>query len=87
VTGEIINRPDVQTSVDLLWAGQVPTADLIGEVFSLEHVGEALDVLDRKLPGRDPIRVCWSLFGSLSQAASMPPMSGGRTRELRSGWA
>jgi threonine dehydrogenase-like Zn-dependent dehydrogenase len=47
----------VQTAVDLLWAGRVPTADLIGEVFSLEQVGEALDVLDRKIPGRDAIRV------------------------------
>jgi threonine dehydrogenase-like Zn-dependent dehydrogenase len=51
----------VQTAVDLLWAGQVPTADLIGEVFSLEQVGEALDILDRKQPGRDAIRVGLSL--------------------------
>jgi threonine dehydrogenase-like Zn-dependent dehydrogenase len=51
----------VQTAVDLLWGGQVPTADLIGEVFSLEQVGEALDILDRKLAGRDAIRVGLSL--------------------------
>ena len=51
----------VQTAVDLLWSGQVPTADLIGEVFSLEEVGEALDILDRKIPGRDAIRVGLSL--------------------------
>jgi threonine dehydrogenase-like Zn-dependent dehydrogenase len=47
----------VQTAVDLLWAGRVPTSDLVGEVFPLEQVGEALDILDRKIPGRDAIRV------------------------------
>jgi threonine dehydrogenase-like Zn-dependent dehydrogenase len=52
----------VQTAVDLLWAGRVPTTDLIGEVFSLEQVGEALDILDRKTPGRDAIRVGLSLM-------------------------
>jgi len=51
----------VQNAVDLLWAGQVPTRDLRGEVFALEQVGEALELLDRKTPGRDAIRVGLSL--------------------------
>ena len=51
----------VQTAADLLWAGQVPTRDLLGDVFALEQVGEALDLLDRKTPGRDAIRVSMSL--------------------------
>ena len=52
----------VQKAVDLLWGGQVPTRDLVGDVFTLENVGEALDVLDRKTPGRDAIRVGLSLI-------------------------
>ena len=51
----------VQTAADLLWAGRVPTRDLLGDVFTLEQVGEALAVLDRKIPGRDAIRVSMSL--------------------------
>ena len=47
----------IQTSVDLIWSGQVPMADLVGDVFPLEEVGQALDLLDRKVPGRDAIRV------------------------------
>jgi hypothetical protein len=50
-----------QATVDLLWADQVPTQDLRGEVFALEQVGEALELLDRKVPGRDAIRVGLSL--------------------------
>jgi threonine dehydrogenase-like Zn-dependent dehydrogenase len=47
----------IQTSVDLIWSGQVPMSDLVGDVFPLEEVGQALDLLDRKVPGRDAIRV------------------------------
>jgi threonine dehydrogenase-like Zn-dependent dehydrogenase len=47
----------VPRAVELLWSGQVPTKDLVGDVFSIEKVGDALDVLDRKTPGRDAIRV------------------------------
>ena len=52
---------NVQKAVDLLWSGKVPTADLLGEVFPIERVGEALDLLDRKIPGRDAIRVSLQL--------------------------
>jgi threonine dehydrogenase-like Zn-dependent dehydrogenase len=47
----------IQTSIDLIWSGQVPMADLLGEVFPLEEVGQALSLLDRTTPGRDAIRV------------------------------
>ena len=54
----------VQRAVDLLWAGQVPTADLLGEVFPLDRVGEALEIFDRRPAGRDAIRVGLSLVES-----------------------
>ncbi len=47
----------VQRAVELLWSGQVPTEDLLGDVFELEDVGTALEILDRKVDGRDAIRV------------------------------
>jgi threonine dehydrogenase-like Zn-dependent dehydrogenase len=51
----------VKTAVDLIWSGRIPTSELVGEVFTVEQVGEALDLLDRKTPGRDAIRVQLSL--------------------------
>jgi threonine dehydrogenase-like Zn-dependent dehydrogenase len=47
----------VKAAVELLWQGRVPTADLVGEVFTIDDVDDALGLLDRKLPGRDAIRV------------------------------
>ncbi len=47
----------VGTAVDLLWQGKVPTADLVGQVFTLDDVDEALALVDRTLDGRDAIRV------------------------------
>jgi threonine dehydrogenase-like Zn-dependent dehydrogenase len=44
-------------AVELLWEGRVPTRELLGEVLPLERVGEAFELLDRKIPGRDAIRV------------------------------
>ncbi len=44
-------------AVDLIWEGKVPTADLLGEVFALEDVGAAFDLMERKISGRDAIRV------------------------------
>ena len=46
-----------RTAVDLLWQGKVPTADLVGEVFTLDGLDEALRLLDRRIDGRDAIRV------------------------------
>jgi threonine dehydrogenase-like Zn-dependent dehydrogenase len=48
---------NVARAVELLWEGQVPTADLRGDVFTMDRVDQALALLDRKLPGRDAIRV------------------------------
>jgi threonine dehydrogenase-like Zn-dependent dehydrogenase len=47
----------VKTSVELIRAGQVPTADLLGDVVTLDGLGDALLLLERKLPGRDAIRL------------------------------
>jgi threonine dehydrogenase-like Zn-dependent dehydrogenase len=47
----------VEKAVELLSSAAVPTPELVGEVFVLEQVGEALEILDRKTPGRDAIRV------------------------------
>ena len=54
----------VRTAVDLLWRGVVPTADLVGEVFTLDGVDEALRLVDRKIDGRDAIRVGLRLVDS-----------------------
>jgi threonine dehydrogenase-like Zn-dependent dehydrogenase len=48
-------------AAELLAAGQVPTVDLLGDVFTIDTVGEAFDLLDRKIPGRDAIRVSLNL--------------------------
>jgi threonine dehydrogenase-like Zn-dependent dehydrogenase len=47
----------VKVAIELIRQGKVPTADLLGEVFPLEQVGDALALVDRKFPGRDAIRV------------------------------
>ena len=47
----------VGTAVDLLWQGKVPTAELVGEVFTLDDVDEALGLVERTIAGRDAIRV------------------------------
>src|SRR5262249_17284269 len=46
-----------KAAVDLIWAGKVPTGALLGEVFALEDVGEAFDLMEHKISGRDAIRV------------------------------
>jgi len=47
----------VRTAVELIWKGLVPTEKLKGEVYDLDGVDEAFALLDRKLDGRDAIRV------------------------------
>jgi threonine dehydrogenase-like Zn-dependent dehydrogenase len=51
----------VKTSIELIWQGKVATADLLGEVFTLDRLAEALDLVARKIPGRDAIRVALRL--------------------------
>ena len=47
----------VKTSVELIRQGQVPTAALLGEVVTVDGLGDALRLLARQLPGRDAIRL------------------------------
>lgn len=47
----------VKTAVELIQRGAVPTAQLLGEVVSLDGLDEALGLLERKVPGRDAIRL------------------------------
>ena len=48
---------DTEGAVALINAGKVPTADLLGEVFPLDQFEEAFDLLTRRTPGRDSVRV------------------------------
>ena len=48
---------DAKTAVALINADKVPTAEMLGEVFPLEQFEEAFDLLTRKTPGRDAVRV------------------------------
>jgi threonine dehydrogenase-like Zn-dependent dehydrogenase len=50
-----------QAAVDLINAGRIPTADLLGEVFTLDQFQDALSLLGRSTPGRDAVRVSLSL--------------------------
>jgi threonine dehydrogenase-like Zn-dependent dehydrogenase len=47
----------VKTAVALITRGQVPTAELLGEVVTVDSFGDALRMLARDLPGRDAIRL------------------------------
>jgi threonine dehydrogenase-like Zn-dependent dehydrogenase len=57
---------DTAGAVALINAGQVPTADLLGDTFPLEQFEEAFALLNRSVPGRDSIR---SRSGSADQEA------------------
>jgi len=47
----------LKTAVELIRQGRVPTADLLGEVVTVEGFGDGLRMLSRQLPGRDAIRL------------------------------
>jgi threonine dehydrogenase-like Zn-dependent dehydrogenase len=51
----------VKTAIDLIMRGQVPTAELLGQTVTLDTLGDALDLLERKIPGRDVIRLALTL--------------------------
>ena len=58
----------VKTSVELIRQGQVPTADLLGEVVTVDGFGDALRLLARAAsrPRRDPARACgWRTDGAV----------------------
>ncbi|HXK22847.1 MAG TPA: zinc-binding dehydrogenase [Myxococcota bacterium] len=48
---------DLAQACTLINEGRVPTAELLGATFPLERFEEALALLDRRLPGRDAVRV------------------------------
>jgi threonine dehydrogenase-like Zn-dependent dehydrogenase len=47
----------MRTAVDVLNSGRFPTASLLGEVFTLDRIDEAMALLMRAAPGRDAVRV------------------------------
>ena len=47
----------MSTAVRMITAGQIPTEALLGEVFTLDRVDEAMRLLRREEPGRDAVRV------------------------------
>lgn len=51
----------VKTSVELIMQGKAPTADLLGEVVTMDGFADALRLLARDLPGRDAIRIALTL--------------------------
>jgi threonine dehydrogenase-like Zn-dependent dehydrogenase len=53
----------VKTAVELIRQGQVPTAELLGEVVTVDGFGDALKLLARELPGRDAIRLSLRMAG------------------------
>ncbi|CAI7979556.1 Alcohol dehydrogenase zinc-binding domain protein [Frankia sp. Hr75.2] len=52
---------DTEGAVELINAGRVPTADLLGDTFPLERFEEAFALLSRRTPGHDSIRVALRL--------------------------
>jgi threonine dehydrogenase-like Zn-dependent dehydrogenase len=51
----------VKTSVELITRGAVPLADLLGEVVTIDRLDEALGLLERRVSGRDAIRLVLTL--------------------------
>ena len=47
----------MRTAAQLINEGKVPTDELLGEVFTLDHFDEAMSLLKREHPERDAIRV------------------------------
>ena len=44
-------------AAEVLNSGRFPTAALVGETFGIDQIDEAMALLERKLPGRDAVRV------------------------------
>lgn len=47
----------MRSAVDLLNTGALPTDTLLGEVFTLDQLEDAMALLQRTVPGRDAVRV------------------------------
>jgi threonine dehydrogenase-like Zn-dependent dehydrogenase len=52
---------DTESAVDLINAGRIPTAELLGDTFPLDRFEEAFSLLTRSTPGRDSVRVALRL--------------------------
>ena len=52
---------DTEGAVRLINDGSVPTAELLGDTFTLERFEEAFSLLTRRTPGRDSVRVALRL--------------------------
>ena len=52
---------DVDAAVALLNHDQVPTAELLGEAFTLDRFEDAFALMTRQIPGRDTVRVALTL--------------------------
>ncbi|HUJ67484.1 MAG TPA: zinc-binding dehydrogenase, partial [Acidimicrobiales bacterium] len=52
---------DTEGAVRLINEGSVPTAELLGDTFTLERFEEAFSLLTRRTPGRDSVRVALRL--------------------------
>ena len=48
---------NMRRAVELIDAGRIDTKTLLGEVFSLDSFGQAVELLARRIPGRDAVRV------------------------------
>lgn len=48
---------DLAGACTMINDGKVPTAELLGASFTLEHFEEALALMERRVPGRDAVRV------------------------------
>lgn len=57
VGGSGSTAESMREAVAILNAGGFPTGPLLGEVFTLDEIDEAMGLLTRTLPGRDAVRV------------------------------
>jgi len=49
--------PTFKKAGEVLNSGTFPTQELLGDTFSLDQIDDAMALLERKLPGRDAVRV------------------------------
>mgnify|MGYP001818631961 CR=1 FL=1 len=58
IKGGAGSTPDsMRAAAELINEGKVPTDELLGEVFTLDHFDEAMSLLKREHPERDAIKV------------------------------
>ena len=67
---------DTEGAVRLINEGKVPTAELLGDVFTLDRFEEAFSLLTREIPGRDSVRVALRLSPTSQSAKEKPPLTG-----------